>query len=337
MLNEKIENMKKILFWVILFVGYAILSSCEEELGSKELYVYLRPNNDVNITRSYLPDGSMPVSIDKLKFPVKLTRETSEDVRVALEVNQELVEQYNKQHGTNYKSLPKECFSIKNSEVVISAGNIMDTCYVDLNLLNIKSDVYVLPMSISTLSSKDKGVAISSNTSTAFTILNVGKNVFNIDQSTEDLVGEEADRTRWLVSTSDIYNNTTYDASYVKDGDIVSGWRGASYAYSELIVDMGEVKPIKGVKIVTLTGNVEYRNYFANPKLLSIWVSADGEDWLCYGQSGTLNRPASASSPAITNTIKFVYAKPVRYLKLKVEQHYSLSQGAGMAELNFIE
>lgn len=325
--------MKNVIYLIILFIAPMFYSSCSDKDFGTAPCVYIRSHYD-NITLSYQysTDGSLKAESPDLRFSINLTKEAVVPVSVRLEINSSLLEAYNQEHGTDFILFPEDALTF--DDIIIPKGEI--TVYKTVAIKSEKlmqGKNYLLPIAITTASADGQEIIISTNTNCVFIQYVSPSVIANIEPLLGNLPENMIDRKSWIVSASDIYSGI-YDPSYVIDNNLETSWRGKGGVNSVFTVDMNEVKAIKGIQYLSMFKS-EYRN---SPKIMSIRTSLDGTEWISYGNTPELPKLEwSETSAPKSNIIKFIYAKPVRYVELKVEAGWLFNSGTGFTELNFIE
>ena len=304
----KLNNKYSII--VLLIIGTFFSSCAEDELNSKELLAYMRDKKvTVHIANETSPlSTTVIVGGDEVaNLEVGLSREATVDVKIVTEVDQNLVEQYNKDHQTNYVPVSEDMISLASMEVVIASGQLKDTLRIGLNREKfLENATYLVPVRLSTLFSDDKGIRFSSNMRVAYIVIDASVVFNNIDKTETPLQGTRVDRTEWSTivggnsSTHKLYDNAL--STYSNGGNSIR-------------IDMQTEQMIKGFDLVNYTGKSYSLGYA--PKRVSIYFSTDGTTWVKHGESNELKKPTEVSTTDETFVqVKLLKAQNVRYFKI---------------------
>lgn len=317
---------------LMAIASICFVSCSKEEMGSAPS-VYLRSHfEQVSWDYKYLPDGTLEAVDPKLKISVNLTKESTTPVTVRLAIDPSLLDAYNIEHETDLALLPSEAAII--NEITIPAGEIVTFDEVTINSEKLTpGEAYVLPIRIQTASSTAQEIAISTNTNSALIRVLPNAQINNIYSELKEVDGTKVNRQNWVATASDIYS-ASYESGNAIDSDLNTSWRGKANTNSTFTIDLNEVKTIKAVQLVSLY-QLDYRY---NPSKLSIETSVDGSTWMSYGVSPVLPNLGyyDRDTPAIS-TVAFIYAKPIRYIALTIEEHWYSSRGSGFTEVELIE
>ncbi len=205
-----------------------------------------------------------------------------------------LVAAYNAANKTSCIALPANTYKIVNSGThTIPTGSVSsDSMEIDItNPASLNNPGgYLLPLSIATISGKDKGVRISTNRNTVY--VNVTYSFTNILSTQSPLSGTLFGRTGWIVTVS----NTTSGAlgPAMLDGNNSTAWRSSnsSTAAKYVILDVAAQQSVEGFQIVP-----DYVTTSENPTQIKVSTSADSTIWTVQGiWTGT--GPATGSSAA---------------------------------------
>jgi len=272
--------MKNIIYslFVALAMGLIFSSCSEDEIFSKDVKVYVNtqfapvnnPKAEILVSTTNVVLGE---SNFKFGFPVRITREISEDVQVSFAVDTSFVSDYNEKHESECLSLTPGSFKLTQSNnLSIKAGDLVskDSVKIELsNLGGLKPGRHLLPVVMYQVESNDKGVQASKNLQVVY--VEVIVQVTNIDPDNSTLIGEKVDRSNWLVSTPSGSNNV--NKLIDEDGESAYYKGGGSL---EFTVDMNETQAIKGF----LLSPWHYGgNYAYNPTQVTFYSSEDGQKW----------------------------------------------------------
>ncbi len=156
----------------LICVTCNLLTSCsEDELYSKDQRVYV--NSGINGVLSFhLVDSPEGIIKRTLGFPVVSSRELAVDADISFKVDESLLESYNDRNSTEYKILPPNCYDAKNLIVKMKQGEFSSQDSVKIEITKPEEvefdEEYLLPLTISNLSTDDKGVQISENLHTIY-------------------------------------------------------------------------------------------------------------------------------------------------------------------------
>lgn len=266
----------------ILILCSLSLFSCGDDEGydfpgnDGKVYVRVQPNNMVNSTTNF---GESSLSVNSMgafgsamvKFPVKTTMPVQESVEVELGVNNQLVDSYNQQHGTDYLPLNADVLHF-NRKVLHIGDQQMESIdsldvFVDVNKIkSLKVGEYLVPLQILRSSSME----VSENMNTFYWVINIKNDATGIPV---------ADRTGWSIlgfSSEDPYEENL--AVNVLDGDLGTIWHTEWYAAQPepphfISIDMGKEVNMAGFQYVTRNRNTGV------PSQLTLAVSLDGDKW----------------------------------------------------------
>jgi hypothetical protein len=322
----------------LLLVFTMLFSACKktEVLESRELLVYLQGgfgelNNRVLASLTQTPTGTWGEKV--YKIPMYTTREVPDDVVVTIKADEGKVARFNTDNNLQTLMLPANSFKFNSSQHTIKAGtfflNSIEVEITDPSVLT-NPQGYVLPVTISNLESKDRGVKISSNRATAY--LYIPYNYSNVDSTQTPLAGTVMPRTGWSVTVS----NTTTGAlgPAMLDGNNSTAWRSNNTATAAkwVVLNMGSSKTIKGFRITP-----NYVVTAENATQIIVSSSPDNVNWTVQGRwRGT--GPAAGTSAASPDFKGLNFITPVQsqYFRFEIVSWVSGSR-VGIAELNAFE
>src|SRR3712207_5089972 len=157
----------KLLALSLLFV--LSLSACKDRQKYYEgVYIVGTEGKDVTAT---LTVDALPSAIG---INVASSDLVNQDVRVNMEVRDDLVEAFNQEHHKNYSVLPKGAYKIDNQTLCIEEGKHVTTEALRVSIIN-KDDMkmgttYLLPISIKEVS--DKGLSVIEGSRTIYVVVN---------------------------------------------------------------------------------------------------------------------------------------------------------------------
>lgn len=315
------------------------LFSCKKDnsINSKELLAYIKSDGgdlhaaDITFVRT-------PVSVtgDSLaKFTAYLTRETQADVALTVALDESLVAQYNKDNKTSYILLPAENYKLTGSLLNIKAGDMVSGDSIKVALLNRNKldnpNNYILPLSVKTITSNDKGVQPSSSHRTVFIKVNSQFANINVSLKTPP-AGTPIDRSnpQWTVLSASAPYSASYPAANVLDGKNTTAWFAAGGS-TNITLDMAGVNLVKGF---VLTPNYAFGATY-NPTTIEVLTSTDNVTWISQGlyTTSAVLSTSSATNPDYRN-VNFYGAVSCRYIKFVLNN--SAGYG-GFAEISAIK
>ncbi len=315
------------------------LGSCKKDvLNSKELLVYLNGDYAAADNTVLIPFVHTPVSVlgnTMVDIPVYATHEVPADIRVTIEPDMTLVDEFNQMFNTNYLPIPQNTYKVVNpGALTISAGNLASSAPMQIEITNpdVLTDPkgYLLPMAITNIEGEDKGARISTNRSAAFLTITYEFN--NIENSETPLTGNLVDRSSWTVDVSNTTNN--YPASRMIDNNYSTSWRSSnsSSAAKWVMVDMGSVQQIEG-----LLFSPNYVSTNENPTKMIVSVSVDNVNWEEQGEwSGTAPSASSNASNPDIKGVNFIAPVQAQYFRLDITERVGGNR-VGMGELEAVE
>lgn len=246
----------------------------------------------------------------ELQLPVYATKLADGDLYVSVEVNQEAVNDYNLDNGTEYSLFPVSALSIVNNNLKIPANTMQseDSFGItvdDEKLRDVEAGTYLLPLTLSEVSGN---AILSSNRNTIYLFVKLSVDGDNIWNVTPEDKGEffVSDRTEWK---AEAFNSTfSGDPTPMFDGD---GYSTIRYTLqfnegkeSGFIIDMQD-------QIGNIAGIYEkfYWSNYAIPKS-DIYTSLDNKTWTYQGEYSDSDE---------TSEILFYNLVKARYIKVVVK------------------
>lgn len=157
--------MKK--YWVLSKMAFG-LAVIWGSVGACDDAKYDVVNNKVYITQA-LSNESETVMVDpenggSASFTVSVSDKMEQDVTIKLGTSQSVLDNYNRTHETDYKMLPSTGFSFSESEITISAGEVLSSMLeVNINPLtdeqSTSGDKYAIPVTVEPVSSAVSSVS----------------------------------------------------------------------------------------------------------------------------------------------------------------------------------
>ena len=331
--------MRSLINYTALFLlTGSLLGACKkDELASRELLVYMTGEYGSLNNEVVLPFLHTPVDIagnTTVKLAVSATREVAADVDITLEADTSLVAAYNRANKTGALALPANTYEIVNPKKYrIPAGSVAsDSIEIRITApaLLTNPEGYLLPLSITGVEGADKGVKISANRRTAY--LQVTYAFSNIQPAETPVAGTPGDRTGWDVTVSN--NTSRAEGPNMLDGNNSTYWRSSnsSSAAKWVIIDMGSVQEIKGIRI-----SPNYQSANENATGIAVSTSEDNVTWTKQGVwTGT--RPAAGSNAANPDLkgINFIAPVQARYFRLDITS-WVAGNRVGIGELDVIK
>lgn len=329
------KNFNPILYITLFFFG--MLLSCKKDgnVNSKELLAFIKAEGgDPHTAKLSFNRTEVSVSGDSIvKFAGYLTREATKDITLTIAADESLVAAYNSSNKTDFVLLPAANYKILgNGKLNIKSGASvsMDSLVLEVvDRVKLNDDRgYILPLTISEISSSDKGVSTSVNYRSIYVLVSSKFN--NVDPSNAGLSGTALLRTGWLVTASGSYSGN--GIARVLDGKNETAWDSDGKLPAWVQLDMGSENTVKGFPIVP---GYEYRSdNFITMEVLS---SSDGKSWKSQGiYNGTATSSGSTAANPDIKMVKFISPVKARYFKFNIT---ATTDGgyAGMGELNAVQ
>lgn len=323
--------------WSVLCFALVVTGCKKDDPNSKELLAFISSDgidpHAVNLAFTRTPILSYGDSIAKIA--VGLTRETTSEVSVSITPDEARAASYNTANKTNYILLPAANYKIISStQIKIMPGSVIATDSLKLEILDRTKlndeKGYILPLSISGISTKDKGIAASNNYGTIYIIV---KGTYqNIDKTQTLLDGTLSPRTGWLTTVSTTTSGALGPAMI--DGNNATAWRSSTSTTTArwCSIDMGSAQQLKGFRLVP--------NYVAvaeNPTAISISTSLDNVTWTKQGEwKGTGPATGSTATTPDLKHINFINPVQARYFRFDITAIVSGNR-VGIAELYVVQ
>ncbi len=335
----------------VLFAAGFMASCGDDELNSAELKVYVR-FDDASTMATYSISHTPVATVlegNAAKFPAKSSRELAADATVNFKVDESLIEAYNEANGTNYQPMPSAAYSLAHGgKLTIKQGQMASLDSMEVVFaadLSSYKDLkgYLVPVTISSIETSDKGLEMATLYHTIYIVLKVG--VINVKPATvSTLAGTVVGGSgKSWVCNSTINNGGAFtsrplviDGNYANGSYYITGMNVNTY----FVFDFGSPMAIKGVKMYTY-------NYSASLNMTPTGFEVSSADVL-NGVSTSWNDMGPC-----TNAIKGSYVTPVpngevpffiefyspvttRYLKIR---HTGSNYGGywGTREIEFVQ
>lgn len=324
---------------LLLFMFFVLMiAACKKDgLRSKELLVYIPAefgsvNNTITASLIRTPLsvwGSMNYDVT-----VSATREVPVDVEVFLKADTS-VAAFNTANQTNYLLLPAAAYKFGGNSKTIAAGKqSTDPIRIEITDPASLADTrgYILPISIDKISTKDKGVQISSNQSTVYLV--IPYRYTNIDSVQTVLAGPMMSRTGWTVTVSNSSSGTANQASNLLDGNDATVWRSSNSATAAktITLNMGTTQTIKGFRI-----SPNYNNVNENATEITVSTSTDNVTYTPQGVwRGTAPAVGSSAAAPDYKGVNFLAPVQARYFRLDITARVS-GNIVGAAEIHAIQ
>ena len=309
--------------WIIAcFAVIAALSfqSCSDEksydvVGDTANIIYINtqqwspinsPKNLFSFAVVHTPVGEFGVV--KAKFPVNSTKPMSNSVTVSAELDNSLVDTYNKTYGTKCVALPSGILSMSKSNATIAAGKSVsvDSITVSIDsakLVLLTGSTYLAPISLVSVS--ESGAEISKVYNTAYVLITTSTSLIKKNVGSSGMLGSLVPNySAWTV-TSDV-TPSKYTFSTIFDGSTSTRWQFPSTPVT-LLIDMKDTKKVSGFR--TFAQYAQYGYIFSQIK---VSLSSDN---VTFNELGTCTSNDMANESGY-QYVGFYGAMDARYIKL---------------------
>lgn len=327
--------MKNIKFVILMFFSLACFS-CSNDLeydfpGEDINKVYIKPNNfTVNgYDKSFAQLMKTPIGAfqNGIHLPeVASILNADEDIILKYIVDPSLVEMYNTNNKTNYKTFPEEWVAFDNNQIVISKNSTNGETNATFTINNdyiseMENGEYLLPIRLEMVSGN---AILSENRNTHYFIITVYQDEDNIADIVLDNGGEllTEDRTGWKVECFNSWFGSGDPAILFDNKEDKSIFYNLSRDEVEkgMIIDMQkEYSSISGIYQACLA------SYYLL-KSAEVYTSVDKESWDFQGKYTVSESKA---------TVLFYQPVKARYLKLIVKETGFM--GIYLNELNVLQ
>ena len=312
-------KMKYLMLCGALFLGTAALTSCSED-ESYDVYGYDYTRAYFNVAKQ-TTNGmivSTPVglvtSLDA-KVVVKTTSAATSDTKVALAIDNSVVDEYNKEHGTSYLPVPAGALELSSNVVSMKAGELVteDTVDVKINEEVAKnmncSDGYLAAVVIT---SADNGVRPSSNA--AVTYIHLGYSESSVNDDATELLGQACNLSDvssvWTcLSATGCGLDKSGFSSLFESYSWYRRWKFSSKEpKAEFVVDLGDIHKISAF------------NFSCGVmKGATVSISTDNSSWTTLGNTAE-HKPFSVRDGWDTISWYVLYASmSARYVKVSID------------------
>jgi len=249
------------------------------------------------------------------KFPVRSTRPVNESVTIKVELDNSLVDSYNKANGTAYAKLPDGILNMSKNSVIIEKGSYLSADSVQLSIDNSKlaqltEKAYLAPVKLMSVAGDD--CEISSDYNTAYVLITTSVNLIKANVGSTDMTGSlVSDYSAWTVTTDVTPSKGSYSSIF--DGSTSTNWRFPSTPVT-MTIDMKEVKKISGFKLFSQYGQYGYT--FSQVKI------SLSKDNVSYDEIGTCSE-SKMNNEGGYQYICFYGGMEAQYIKLTLNWKYS--------------
>jgi hypothetical protein len=229
--------------------------------------------------------------------------------------------------------LPADAYQLDAGQHKIAAGASMsDPFSIKITNPSLLTDTngYVLPLTVTKIGGKDKGITISTNRATAY--LYVPYAFTNIDTTEVPGAGTLMDRTGWSVTVSNTTNGALGPA--MLDGNNSTAWRSSnsSTAAKYVVLNMGSQQAVSGFQLVP-----DYVSTGDNATQIRVSASADSTVWTPQGTwNGTGAASGSSAANPVIKGINFLAPVTAKYFRFDIITWVSGSR-TGIGELNAVQ
>lgn len=327
-MKRNMKNLHNIVYSGLMIVILFGLFACNSEDN------YDFPGDSYN--RVYLPDrpNSYKIiqtpagTVSNLKYEavLKCTQRAEDDIKTFVEIDNSLVAEYNKRHGTGYAAIPESAVLIENAIVSIPKGGMAssDTLRVVLskdesvvaNLDNSKE--YLIALRVT---KTEGGNSLpSTNMRSTFLIVSIIEDNINHEATESDITGTlVAEQTGWSATTNGVVQNYYSPIEALFDGDMTSYCYITNQDEIKLDINMGKEYTFDAITLYYSYGWGS--GYGSLMRGMTIHTSQNGVDWTSIGE-------ISVSSSKIC-----VFYAPIttQYLRIvKPTEAYGTSLMAGV-------
>lgn len=256
--------------------------------GSSKTLVYA-----TDFSGSYKVVQTPAGAMGAMSVPVtaKANMRPGSDIKVTVAVDNDLIDAYNEEHGTNYSALPVEALVFSQNELTIPAGELLsvDTVLVSLTedqeiLKTLNDDNgYIIPVRLASVNGGGAALATSIK-SISYLTIGITNDAVNHDGTLADSKGTAVeDWTGWTVTN----NGDTQDGwEAMFDGDAKNSWTTSSDGDELTVtVDMGKSYKFDAIQAKYAWGWGSYSyDYGSLPDNTKFYISSDGSNWSNVGE-----------------------------------------------------
>ncbi len=320
----KISNINRYLAPCLL-LGALFLQACSNDdtydvVGNPNNLVYFKTTGDATTTCTVTHTPVGEFGEVKAEFNVAIQRATSSNTTVTAVIDNSLVEEYNKNHNTDYKVVPDGLVEAGKLTVTIEKDTVGSKEPVTVSIpqsafSQLTEKAYLLPVRLDAV--VGDGVA-SGQRGTAYVIINTQTKLINANVAVADMPGTLMTDYSGIAA-SYTAGGTVDDIAQLFDGDVTNGTALRTDENdgkgTTLVFNLGKQTDVIGMRVARYYKSYyggwwidEY--YFSNVEISS---STDGTTWSELG-SVTESEMTKASG---YQYIAFYGAVPMNYLKIK--------------------
>lgn len=293
----------------LLFMFIAgILSSCSNDEhydfpGDADNKVYIKAGASTEFTITHTPVSDATNFEFQVQAGCRMKPDNALTVELAIDTS--LVAAYNVTHGTTYKAIPSDYFTIENTTIEADTMGAKTPGIVTLKEEKLKEltneSGYLVPVKVASVIG---GALPSTNLNITYATIAIQSDNDNIDDKGSVWGELNNDRSSWTAFTS---LDITPDAEAAKafDDDASSTWSISNKDPFDVIIDMG-----KSYNVCGLYANNKYYGYYDQPVIKNgteIFVSEDNNTWSSMGKVTKDNQ-----------NIVFYAPMKIRYIKWNV-------------------
>ena len=248
------------------------------------------------------------------KFPIRSTRPMSSSVTVKAELDNSLVDAYNKTYGTKCVALPDGVLDLSKAMATIEERKSLSgdsiTVSVDQSKRALLTDkAYLAPIRLVSVS--ESGSEISSEYSTAYVLITTSTNLIKTNVGSDGMVGSlVSDYSTWTATSDDTPSGGAFSDLF--DGSTSSSWDFSSINET-IVVDMKENKNVSGFRLYAQYGEWGY-----NFNKVKISLSDDN---ISFNEIGTSTN-SNMTNESGYQYICFYGSVKARYIKLSLTWMY---------------
>jgi len=259
------------------------------------------------------------------KIPIRSTKPMATNTSVKAELDNSLIEAYNKEYGTTCVALPEGVIDLSKAVATIPQGAYLSADSVNISIDNSKlalltGKAYLAPVKLT--STSDPGSEVSKKYSTAYIVINTSKTIIKDNVASADMLGSLVTNYSTFTVTSDPASTRNTFAN-IFDGSTTTYWQFGTSPVS-IVVDMKELKKVTGFRLFS------YYAASGSSYLFSKVQVSLSKDNVTFEESGT-----STSSTMVNESgyqyISFYGAAEARYVKLTL--HWASSYYRRICEL----
>ncbi|WP_321518610.1 BT_3987 domain-containing protein [uncultured Bacteroides sp.] len=319
-------NFRCIIACLATFVALSLQSCSDKEtydvMGNPINKVYINtrdwgpintPKNSFSFSIVHTPIGDFGDIL--AKFPIRSTREVSKSITVKAELDNSLVEVYNKTYGTKYVALPDGVLDLSKATSTIERGQSLSSDSITVSADPSKRALltekfYLAPIKLSSVSESD--CEISSEYNTAYVLITTSTSLIKTNVGSSEMLGSLVTNCSTWTVTSDITPSAgTY--SNIFDGSKTTNWRFPSTPVI-LVIDMKESKKVSGLRLFA-----QYAQYGYIFNQVNISLSKDN---VTYNEIGT-SKDNDMTNESGYQYISFYGSVEAQYIKLTLNWKYN--------------